>query len=963
MRTNRTAIALAIACAGPACAQHVRVLGDIEPRSLAFIGFPEGPTLGERGASVSYFVFADPFNFVEVWRTDGTPEGTRTLGDVSSFRPNLLGVVGDTVVFECSSILASSDGTPGEFVEVMPRYFAPNRNSIDSWLPHAAREGRLYFGDQGQGNPQVRLYASDGTAAGTSTLFSTNTPGARVSGIAATPSKVFATVEASPNFPRTLLVSTGNPPAPATTVRTFPAGSIQGLYSFDTLVPVGESIAFIAPDNSLRRQIWVSDGTDAGTRQVSAFTSFSVSMYAPTWNGSRLAFIGPGTVGSGEPARWLWTSDLTPQGTARATFPYQIRLNPQVPAPSPFTPRTSIVALNGAFAFVADRQDNTPRFGLYVGDLSAAGTAYISTGAGAVNELLGASPDGSVAYLTVSVGATTTLWRTDGTQAGTFAVPVIPASLSSLDFRPLTWVGNSLVVGVRQTTNEWTIWCTDGTSKGTRQIAGIGVSPRAYASSSPTGFTPFDGTVVFGADNATSGYERYKTTGAPMSAIPCDESAPGDDTNLAPEFVTLDGRLFTHATSVVDVKGVPTNRDALFVTTSSTELGDLVYQSGAQAGIRYLSTFNHRLLFGAPMPEDINETTLWASDGTPKGTAPLVGPGPSRPRSIVASAFEWRGDAYFVALAPGASHYALWKTDGTEAGTVSLAEFPGTSFSAPTYFVPAGDTLFFNAYDSGTFNRLWCTDGTSKGTRMVSDQHSMSAAAGFGAPFALLNGRLYVSSLLSGDETDLWVVAPGAASLEPVVNIAFGAARCTYFTPLGTPGGDRLCFVTTDSAHGTELWMTDGYPDGTGLLADIFPGAFSSSPAQLTRVGNTIYFTAMSGPTGRELFRTDGTAAGTTLAADVAPGPDSSSPGAITEIGGLAYFAAYHPGIGREPLALPLGPCVADFTDDDSVNSQDFFAFLGAFFTLDPRADVNHDDQIDSRDFFAFLTAFFTGCP
>jgi probable HAF family extracellular repeat protein len=61
-------------------------------------------------------------------------------------------------------------------------------------------------------------------------------------------------------------------------------------------------------------------------------------------------------------------------------------------------------------------------------------------------------------------------------------------------------------------------------------------------------------------------------------------------------------------------------------------------------------------------------------------------------------------------------------------------------------------------------------------------------------------------------------------------------------------------------------------------------------------------------------------------------------------------------------ILTPVPACVADFDGSGAVDSQDFFAFLGAFFNADPRADIDNSGQIDSADFFAFLTAFFQGC-
>ncbi len=68
---------------------------------------------------------------------------------------------------------------------------------------------------------------------------------------------------------------------------------------------------------------------------------------------------------------------------------------------------------------------------------------------------------------------------------------------------------------------------------------------------------------------------------------------------------------------------------------------------------------------------------------------------------------------------------------------------------------------------------------------------------------------------------------------------------------------------------------------------------------------------------------------------------------------------------GTISTARQLTVCTADFNCSGRPNAvavDDIFAFLTAWFALDPRADINGIGGITVPDIFAFLTAWFAGC-
>ena len=103
----------------------------------------------------------------------------------------------------------------------------------------------------------------------------------------------------------------------------------------------------------------------------------------------------------------------------------------------------------------------------------------------------------------------------------------------------------------------------------------------------------------------------------------------------------------------------------------------------------------------------MNGRELWKSDGTETGTVLVkdIKPGSTSTSLIWLTAL---GGTLFFTADDGVSGREVWKSDGTESGTVLVLDlFPGSSSSIPTALTVVGGVLFFDANDGATGGALW----------------------------------------------------------------------------------------------------------------------------------------------------------------------------------------------------------------------------------------------------------------
>ncbi|MGA7616415.1 MAG: Calx-beta domain-containing protein [Thermoanaerobaculia bacterium] len=616
------------------------------------------------------------------------------------------------------------------------------------------------------------------------------------------------------------------------------------------LTKVGSRLFLFDAEPSGTR-LWVTDGSPAGTVIVLDLgSSSSYCCRAPQALGTRLVFAS-----NSGPA--LWISDGTGAGTA------PLSTSPD----GPFNFDYAYAVVGGRLYFTA--KDSSSQDGLWLSDGTELGTHRILTG---IHPLEFAAV-GSDVYFSTVAGE---LWHTDGTTIGTKKVADVSASsLSSLP-------------GVLLFENGGLPWRSDGTAAGTYPLA----SGLEAASSDVTSPTAIGNRIVFAAYDRDAGFEPWVTDGTTAGTTRLADISSGPFSSTPDHFVAFG----THAYFAA----YPSPSSARFVTyrTDGTAAGTEAVRDGAgqELNLQPLQSFLPGLLL---RNESGGDLWIMRTDGAvPENVHPFsftdehFFPFPGSPGIMVFRA------------ATDTTPREPWITDGTTAGTRSLAELTGTaSVSAQPVAVSDAFLFFCDSY------RLWRTDGTHDGTillhtfdpadlsatfwRMLSEFGTLGHLVLFGAPDADHGQELWVTDGTVGGTHVLKDIRAGSYSSKP-----------RSFTPLR--GG--TLFVARTDENGNELWRTDGSAAGTFLLADIAPGVESSDPSDFFRVGRHVYFSAADG-VGRELWVTDGTPDGTHLAADVVPGLGSSSPGSLARIGRELLFAASTEEIGRElwKYEIPVG--------------------------------------------------------
>ena len=517
---------------------------------------------------------------------------------------------------------------------------------------------------------------------------------------------------------------------------------------------------------------------------------------------------------------------------------------------------------------------------------------------------------GGVVYFTSSDGIHgTELWRTDGTAGSTRMVKdICPGSCASWIFRLAVW-GSTLYFSADDGAHGTELWKSDGSAAGTVLVKDL--TP-GLAGSTPTEFFEAGGSLYFSAFQEATGRELWKTDGTGAGTGLFADLWPGAGTSFPRPMgrigssVVLSARNAAHGLELWAFDGSPAG--PVLVRDINPGTGGSINDGWADLpGFQPFLVSGSRLYFSATDGTSGHE--LWASDGTEAGTVLVKDINPGAADSQPFSLAELNGQLLFRAY--DADHgNELWKSDGTEAGTTLVKDIrPGSDSSNIGEMTVLGSRVYFRALDDAHGNELWRSDGTEAGTSLVKDIRpgTESGLARFGpAGFAAVGTTLTFFADNGTNGMEPWKSDGTDAGTALLADLDPGAGSSTFdlygpITDLRTVWGGRWYFRAFSSEGDFEVYTSDGTPAGTRQLVEINEqtSAFEVDltgtlfgPGPLADRGGTLFFQASDGVSGTELWKSDGTEAGTEQAADVVPGAGSSVPAEITPLGGSVLFSA-----------------------------------------------------------------------
>ncbi|MBZ0112534.1 MAG: hypothetical protein K8J08_08745 [Thermoanaerobaculia bacterium] len=512
--------------------------------------------------------------------------------------------------------------------------------------------------------------------------------------------------------------------------------------------------------------------------------------------------------------------------------------------------------------------------------------------------------DGSTVFVAQDIAHGTELWITDGTAPGTVLLKDIYPGFRDSMASDLTAFAGRVYFSAWDPSFGIELWSTDGTSEGTQIVADLW--PGALGFSYPRDLTVAGDTLFFTATTEATGLELWKLSSGGVPELVID-LRPGEEGSNAKDLIAAGSLVaFSAFTPATGWELVVSDGTAI-----GTEIYDVEPGMASSQPLPLGADDDQLIFFSAETPAFGRE--LWRLVPGPgflcREMDGVTGTGSSNPKYAVmldntlffaadsdGGPGIWRSGGYceatlianldargLIVAWPEVLFEVdgdLWKTNGTLAGTEMLASpdidlIRNGSFINYVAFQPfAGEYWFFAA------GGVWKTDGTAANTQLRFSCTDCSSVEWFqvGAD------GLYLSRDDGFVDDEPWRIKTSSFSLLADINRNIGHSQPREFTVVE----EQIYFTATTDAAGRELLAWDGVAAIPWVLEDLQPGTNDSTPQDLMRAGDRLFYTANDPIVGSELRILEEPFLASSLVVDL----DSGQPRPLGVLGGDLFFVA-----------------------------------------------------------------------
>jgi trimeric autotransporter adhesin len=646
---------------------------------------------------------------------------------------------------------------------------------------------------------------------------------------------------------------------------------------------IGTKTYFSANDGKTGNELWVTDGTDAGTKLVKDIMTGDIPSgisNLTNLNGSALFWYSVnGNFG-------VYKSDGTATGTVRVSNPDTL-----FSFYSYYREPTFTVWGNSAY-FI------TNGF-LWKTDGTAVGTVKLLKGTsfGGVNSSQLAEFNGKLYFVGSATGGDG-LWQTDGTVAGTKLVKKMNLNVRENFKRPVVFKNKLYFIASTVETGA-EIWTSDGTDAGTVLVKDVyndipsNDKDGSFALHSSANFLFFVG-------RSSNGLKLWKSDGTTQGTVP-----------LSSFFLnfTSDFRAYNNE-SENQIRGFEFKNKFYFFARGLNYFQALYESDGTELGTKYVhDVYGNVLIERSQFAYLVTDSLIFynsssngfgdlaATNGTPLGNRVIKQITKETGISARATFFAKAGNSVLFSARYKNIGQELWKTNGTEAGTVLLKNINLKSEGSFGHSsIKFGNNVIFLAYDDNDGLEAWKTDGTTSGTQKITSTYTGVGSYFDTDPrtkFYELNNKLYfmLYDSINGRELRYFDNTLSKINLLKDINLENINEQIGPLTPFK----NKFIFYARNKANGREPWISDGTEGGTQMISDLTPGTSNTLfRTNFYEYNGEMYFITNNLNVDYEVrfWKTDGTAAGTKNIGNATI--DSSYSGTFTNnlvnIGGRLIF-------------------------------------------------------------------------